>query len=310
MTDDYTLPKVGPEPYTEQWFAARSSIFGASEAAAVCGLSRYSQPLEVYNRKKGISSEKTQTPEMRRGQIFESAVLQMYEDRVGGGLWRTPPMFIHPKWEFMTATPDAMWNETCVPSIGDMTWRDCIPVEAKTTRTMDGFGDEGGDDIPQEYILQAQQQMAVTGKERCDVPVCDGFDLKVYKVLRNDDVINFIIDSEKEMAERIKGDDPPPVNWSHPKTYDMLKKVNGVNSEEVVELSESMTAAWQQVEVLSRAKSDLDKQIKGHKAMIMHAMGTAGVGKMTDGRCMIRKKITRKSKEMPAIEFFRLMCRK
>jgi hypothetical protein len=90
----------------------------------------------------------------------------------------------------------------------------------------------------------------------------------------------------------------------------MLKKVNGVNSEEVVELSESMTAAWQQVEVLSRAKSDLDKQIKGHKAMIMHAMGTAGVGKMTDGRCMIRKKITRKSKEMPAIEFFRLMCRK
>ena len=44
--------------------------------------------------------------------------------------------------------------------------------------------------------------------------------------------------------------------------------------------------------------------------MIMHAMGTAGVGKMTDGRCMIRKKITRKSKEMPAIEFFRLMCRK
>ena len=305
------VPVTGPIPYTEEWYEARNTTFGASEAAAVCGMSRYSQPIEIYNRKKKISVPPPQNAAMRRGTLFEPVVLQMYEDRVGGGLWKTPPMFIHPKHKFMSATPDAMWCETVVPSLTDNSWDDCIPVEAKTTERFnsDSFGEEGTDQIPQEYIFQVQQQMAVTGKDRCDVPVCNGFDLKVYTVLRNEDIISFLIESEKEMSERIANDDPPPVNWTHPKTYEIMKQVSGVDVEEVVELGPNVTSMWQQVEVLSKAKSNLERQIKEHKAMVLNAMGTAGVGKMDDGRCLFRKKVKRKAKEMPASEFYRLTCK-
>ena len=38
-------PKVGPKSYTDEWFSVRKSTIGASEAAGVCGMSRYTQPL-------------------------------------------------------------------------------------------------------------------------------------------------------------------------------------------------------------------------------------------------------------------------
>ena len=42
-----SVPVVGALPYTDEWFESRKKTIGASEAAAVCGISRDSQPLEI-----------------------------------------------------------------------------------------------------------------------------------------------------------------------------------------------------------------------------------------------------------------------
>ena len=50
-------PRLGATAYTDEWFSQRQSMFGASEAAAVCGMSRWSQPLDVFARKQGSIKE-------------------------------------------------------------------------------------------------------------------------------------------------------------------------------------------------------------------------------------------------------------
>lgn len=51
---------------TPEWHELRSKGFGASEAAAVAGLSQYETPLHVYMRKRGEMPPVQETKPMRR----------------------------------------------------------------------------------------------------------------------------------------------------------------------------------------------------------------------------------------------------
>ena len=298
-------PRIGPLPYTDDWFEDRRSTIGASEAAGVCGVSRYAQPLEIFNRKKHGEESREQTKAQRRGHIFESAVLQLYGDRVGGHMMRNCPMLVHPKWAFMSATPDAIWHpeESQSPTCFD----------AKTTQLWDEFGDEGSDDIPQEYIFQAQQQMAVTGAPRCDLPVLrsGSFDVSIYSVVRNEDLIEIIREAEQEMMDRIKNDDPPEPNWEHPKTYDVIRKTmcNVVEQSSVV-LDEHLQELWDESKAMASERTRIEKEIKKRKAKILYALGENAIGCLPDGRQLVRRKIQVSAREVPASEYVRLDCKK
>lgn len=307
-------PKLGPLAYTKEWFAIRRHTIGASEAAGVCGMSRYTQPLEIYNNKVGGSEPEEQSREQRRGHIFESAVLQLYEDKAGGTLFTECPMLVHPKWDFMAATPDALWTSDKI-NLDNSGWSyhvDYIPVDAKTTMHWQDFGEEGTDDVPQEYVFQAQQQMAVTGASRCDMPVYGGrgYDISVYSVIRNDDIIGYIKDAELEMMERIKNSDPPEPNWEHPKTYEVIRKSFSEVVEESVELDEGLQALWDEAAALSKERGRLDTEISQKKAKILFAMGGRSVGILPDGRNLVRKMIKRAARQVSESEYVRLSCRK
>ena len=308
-------PKVGPAVYSPAWWEQRQFSFGASEAAAVCGLSRWNQPLAVYESKCRRQDETDKaTEEQRRGHRFESVVLDMYEEKVGGTIYTHPPMLIHPEHEFMSASPDALWtDEIKSAAIEKLGWSyalDYIPVDAKTTMHSGEFGEPGTDDIPQEYVMQAQQQMAVTDAKRCDLPVLfPNYQMRVYKVERCDSLIGLILDAEREMLERIRNQDPPPPNWSHPKTYELIRAVHGVTGESV-HMSEQATLLWAENEELGKKINDLRHQVDLNKAKVLHEMGDAGIGHMTDGRQLIRKRIKREAREVKATEYTSLRCKK
>ena len=210
-------PKRGPKAYTKRWFNIRSKIIGASEAAAVCGMSRWAQPLTVYQSKVGSeASDQPRTEAQEMGHILEPSILNGYHRKMKGTMQASVPMLIHPDIPFMAATPDALWTDLII-SKGDIMDHAYIPVDAKTSRHTSDWGDEGTDDIPREYVLQAQQQMAVTGAQRCDLPVLlPSLSIKVYKVIRNDSLIKQIIIAEREMMERVETESHPKLTGHTP----------------------------------------------------------------------------------------------
>lgn len=303
-------PVIGPKVYSEEWWKARQFCFGASEAAAICGLSRWQQPLSVYESKRNYAKfNNPSTEAQRRGHRFEPVILEWYTEMREGHI-HLPPMLIHPKHDFMSASPDALWTKE---KAGNLPWSysfDYIPVDAKTTSHSGEFGESGTDDIPQEYVMQAQQQIAVTDAPYCEFPVLfPGYDLKIYKVDRSDTLINLIIEAESEMLERIRNEDPPEPNWQHPKTYELIRAVHGVSGK-TVQMSDFSTNLWEENELLGKQISELKKKQDFNKAKILHEMGDAGVGVMTDGRQLVRKVVKREARNVKASEYTSLRCKK
>ena len=313
------LPIIGPKAYTKSWWKKRNTTIGASEASAVMGLSRYSQPYDVYRKKAFTAGNEylgaVREKAFRRGHALEEFVLNEYHLLVGGSIRYPVPMLIHPKYEFMSATPDALWTDVILSrpvSMQAILKEPYIPVDAKTAARSEGFGEEGTEEIPQEYIIQAQQQMAVTGASRCDMAVLiDGtnYNVRLYPILRNDDIIGSMVSAEHELMERIKDKNPPEPDWAHPRTYDVVRQISGV-TEEAVEMSSEASDLWQEIEQLAQKKSEIESAIKTKRAKVLYEMGEAGVGSLPDGRRLVRKKIKRQAKEIAACEYVKLTCQK
>ena len=303
-------PKRGPKAYTKRWFSMRRRTIGASEAAAVCGMSRWSQPLTVYHRKtKGESRDEPMTEAQEMGHILEPSILSGYHKKAKGTMQAPVPMLIHPSIPFMVATPDALWTDMIV-SKREVMDHNYIPVDAKTSRHSADWGDEGTDAIPNEYIFQAQQQMAVTGAQRCDLPVLmSSLSIKVYKVGRNESLISQIISAERELIERLENKEPPEANWSHPGALDLMKEVYEVK-EESVQLDDLAADLWDDIAEWKSSRSELDRKISSHKARLLGMIKDAAKGELPDGRTIKRKKIFRESVEVPAYSYVRMSCTK
>ena len=303
-------PKSGPKAYTKRWFNMRRKTIGASEAAAVCGMSRWAQPLTVYQRKIDGEGEQPKTEVQMMGHLLEPSILKGYHMKVKGTMQAPVPMLIHPEIPFMVATPDALWTDSDVPKSKIME-HNYIPVDAKSSRQQSHWGKEGTDDIPQEYIMQAQQQMAVTGAMRCDLPVfLPTMSIKIYRVLRNDPLIHTIVAAEKEMIERIENRDPPEADWTHPGAAELLGQVYDVKQEVSVQLDGFASSLWDEIEELKAQRANIDGDISTRRARILKLMKDASRGELPDGRTLRRKEVRREEGVVPAYSYVRVSCSK
>jgi len=291
-------PIPGPKAYSDEWFALRMFdpdrrerpvIFGASDAAAAVDQSPYSSPLQLYLEKRGefeAEFSEVQRRRMEEGHIFERATVDLYEIRTKQKTVRNLPMFFHPVLPFMAATPDGVAKEN--PETAEEICPDDTAVEAKLTsfRMIDKsgidenkFGEAGTDAIPTQYLFQAQQQLAVLGLQRCDLPVyADEF--RIYFIDRNDDLIEQIESAEKELAERIVAGDPPEPNWQHSGTVRVLGQMHGFEVGKVVTFDDEALKLWQRYQRLGELKKKIEEQRETAKAKLLHIFGPAELGRV------------------------------
>lgn len=295
-----TKPIVGPATQSPEWHAMRKFdpsrterpvVFGASEAAAACGRSKYSSALELYLRKRGEIDDIESNEAMAMGNRLEPVILDMYEERIGKKIVRKLPMFFSREFEFMAATPDGMdyyihpaLPLTRFPTAWDeFDFTTSIDAKASTGRRfdatgedMDSFGVDGSDQVPIEYLLQGQQQCAVMGVSRVDFPVLfDGRQLRVYSVARDEDLIAEIFSAEKELAERIINGDPPEPDFQHSGTLKLLQKMHGCEVGKVITWSDDLAAKWARLEKVKKVAASLKEREDVLKAELFHAMGDA-----------------------------------
>jgi putative phage-type endonuclease len=273
-------------PNDPAWREARYTGIGASEAAAACGVSEYETPLHIYMKKRGDLPESEETQSMRLGRRLEPIVVEEFAAVTGLEIGKYPvEMLRHEQHSFVLATPDAwLANQEL--------------LEAKTTTWMMAkkLGEEGSDAVPTEWLMQVQQQMAVTGAERAHVAVLlDGRTLKTFVVERHQALIERIIAIESELWERIRDGDPPEPTWSHARTPELIRQLHrGVDTGRVVELTDDARSAWSNYESLTKMAKEIDEQREAERSRVLAQIGDAEYGDLGDG-FVIRRKLVEKT---------------
>lgn len=250
---------------TDEWLEARNSGIGASEAAAACGMSPYSTPAELYHRKRGELAPVEETDAMRLGTALEPVIASEFQHRTGLKVIRNHlGLYRHADHSFMLASPDALIEPNELAE-----WK------ATTFRTLGQYGDEDSDDVPTPYLLQTQQQLAVTGLQVCHLAVLsDGRTLRTYRIERNDRLIENIAKAEAELWERIQNGDPPEHNWSHPSTIDLVKEIHGTQSDGVrIEASVEAHEWRARRKALKATIKELQTEDDSYKARLMDEIG-------------------------------------
>lgn len=289
---------VGPMPKTEEWESLRlysphrqdrSVVFGASEAAAACGLSKYDQPLSLYLKKRSEMATEfsdEQKERMAFGLALEPVILAQYAAKRGCEVAAGQPMFLSTQWKFMGATPDAIAFDPKAP--GTPWVVECKNTSAHmvdpTGEDASKFGVDGTDQVPIEYVMQAQQQMAVLGCDLVEFPVLvGGNSLRIYTVRRDEGLIDLIVKSEKDLAERIVTSNPPDAIPDHGSSLDIFRRAQCESGKTIV-LPTDLESAWNDLEQARAAKSAAEKIHESASVRLMEAVGDAEFAILGDKR--------------------------
>ncbi len=251
----------------EEWLEQRRQGIGGSDAAKVLGVSRWGGPLSVYLEKKGLYIPDDPGEPAYWGTVLEDVVAREFEKRSGLRVQRQNKIFTHPDYPWMLANIDRR-------IVGQKKGLEC--------KTASNFmGDEWeGDELPDAYYIQIQHYMAVMGWEACWVACLIGGQRYVQKeVQRNPELINTIIEKEREFwEEHFLKDVPPPVTpfdnpnslWPEQTEDDMVQDID----EETITIAQSLA----RVQATIKGLENEEERLKGIlKAKIGEKAGIQGI---------------------------------
>jgi putative phage-type endonuclease len=196
-----SLPMLGnPPPGSAEWLAARKNGIGASETAAILGLSRYKSALDVYvDKTKDHTSPRPDSNASRRGRRLEPIVLDLYEEE-HGQVNRNLPQITSEQYPFMFASLDAARAD------------DGRPVEAKTAGKFVAhqWGDVETDDVPPEYLIQITHQMIVKLASAGDIAALLTLDdFRKYTIALDPELAEMIVEGNRCFWRRVENREPP-----------------------------------------------------------------------------------------------------
>lgn len=138
----------------ECWLRSRSGTIGASEAAAILGISPWMTAADVWERKlnKSCSSHEETNEDISRGVLSESHIRELYAIETGWPVADGTGIILRSnKHPFMSCTLDGVVLEDNGPVI----------LEIKSVRGSQ-YSSWEGDRIPDHYFCQLLHQLAVT----------------------------------------------------------------------------------------------------------------------------------------------------
>lgn len=248
---------------TEEWRELRRKGIGSSDAAVILGLNPYKTPLELYLEKIGEKpAEQEETLKLKFGIEVEPLIARMFEEKTGLIVRNDFKMRLHPQYPFIFANLDRtiVSHNDSGPGI----------LEIKTAS--EAYQKTWEDEVPPNYYVQIQHQMAVTGyKYGYFAILFMGYtgikDFMVIEVKRDDGFINDVllpqlIDFWTNHVE--KYNPPAPSNTDDLKIlYPTTTKDKVVDAQDaVIEAINRLKEIKTQLEPLEEEKKKLEEQIK------------------------------------------------
>lgn len=258
------------EQDSDEWHEQRAQTLGASDVAAVLGLSEWGTPLSVYMQKKGVRSE-IPANLAYFGHKLEPVIAQWIVDEhpeVGPVVEGFSARSV--EWPWLAATLDRR-------AFSDGGTTD-IPVELKTSSAFSR--DKWADGVPHVYQVQVQTQIAVVGAPYAWLAVLHGGnEPELFRIERDNDFIdNHLIPKTRDFWEQHVLKDVPP----EPTTLGEVADVYPSESREIVG-SELVLEAAEQRAVLLSDMAAIKEQADALTLAIAQYMGTADTLTRDDG---------------------------
>lgn len=194
------------QPSSPEWLELRKLGIGGSDAGAICGISRYSTPYQVWAEKVNPSvSEQVDTEPQHWGKLLEAPIRDEFSVRTGIEVHPLPKMIRNTDHPFMLANVDGVTGPTTkLTGI----------YEGKTTRFADQWtvGDDGAVNVPLSYVVQGMHYLAVLELDVIHFAcLIGGQELRIAEVERNQALIDDLIEIEAAFWQRVIDREPPEV---------------------------------------------------------------------------------------------------
>ena len=268
----------------DAWLTRRRQGIGSTDAAAILGKSRWKTPLHVYLDKRGELIDEDSEPK-RWGRLLENVVATAYEEHTGNHVvLPAQSTYVHEHHPELLCSLDRIVQDGHEDFI----------LECKTSETADGWGQEGSDDIPDEYLIQVQHQMMVTGYKRADVAVLiAGNRFKRYIVQSSPGIQTPLLRIELDFWKKIQRCDAPDLEWSHPETGNLLKRMYGVDESYRIALEEEAKQMVREYLICHEEVKGAEQKKERMKLELLALMKRAAFAELDDGTTLHRKTINR-----------------
>lgn len=204
---------------TAEQVAVRRTGIGASEASALLTLNPYAAPIDVWLRKPTASREPlvidVDTEKTEVGSFLEDGVRALYEHRTKRRMVAPHETLRHPTAKHVLASPDGIGQDE----------RRGLEIKVVGRRMAHHWENET---VPDYVLIQACQNMAVTGLPLWDVAVLIGTDFRVVTIERDTELEAAIVDTcEYFWAEYIEGDKAPPIDDPEDRARELARRYPG-----------------------------------------------------------------------------------
>jgi putative phage-type endonuclease len=254
------------DPNTPEWAALRERGIGASEIAAVVGLSPFESTFSLWHRKKGnLPGPDPANPLFYWGHALEPLVAARFAED-------------HPEFRLAEigthAHEDRSWQIANLDRrLMHMTDGSMSVLEIKTTRYPDNWGPDGSTDIPLHVRCQVMQQMDVFSAPYAWVAVLiGGNDYREYRIPFDEADATALRTAGAAFWGSLETDDEPPIDASWA-TYEAVRDLHPEIEEDLdVQIDAELHAAYLATKAAADETSDAHRQVK---SALLNAMGNA-----------------------------------
>ena len=257
-------------PYAD-WLEYRKQGIGGSDASVVYGISRYKSSVELWMEKTNQIQAQEAGEAAYWGTQLEPFVRAEFTKRTGIEVCHKSELLQSEEHPFMLANLDGICE---VPDVGT-----CV-FEAKTASAYKAG--EWEDTIPDEYQLQIQHYMAVTGYAGAYIAVLIGGNTFKWKfVERDEELISMLIELESAFWNHVQDCTPPPLDGSDASAkflanrfHDSKPKSQITLPDTAVTLLNQYDEACEQLAIVTERKQKAENLLK--EMMGDNEVGTAG----------------------------------
>jgi putative phage-type endonuclease len=236
----------------------RATGLGGSDIAQVLGLSRFGGPMDVFMQKRRLSAPLVETAPMRWGKLLEEPIAREYATITGRKVFRKSATIRHRNYPYLFAHIDRKAKGPGEPT---------RVLECKTASTfmVSDFGEPGTDEVPDDYLLQVQHYLGVTGLEIADLAVLiGGQKFGIYVIPRDDEMIAEIhAEAVRFWTEHVETGTPPEVDGSSAwKDYATSRFVDAGKEVEVTPELEALAYEYKAHTAAEKASKEAKEEVR------------------------------------------------
>lgn len=256
-------------PYAD-WLEYRKRGIGGSDASVVCGISRYKSPVELWMEKTNQIPCQEAGEAAYWGTQLEAMVRTEFSKRTGVEVRRVLQLLQSAEHPFMLANLDGVCEH---PDLGT-----CV-FEAKTASAYKAG--EWDDAIPDEYMLQIQHYMAVTGYQGAYIAVLIGGNTFRWRfVARDESLIASLIELEADFWNHVKDGTPPPLDGSNAAVRFLSEQFPNSTPQSQIILPDTAAELLRQYEDACEQLEDIAQQKQQAENLLKQMMGENEIGKL------------------------------